>query len=783
MRPDIREPAPSPIGESIPRFEDGPLLRGAAAFIGDLRTPEMLHVAFLRSPVAHARLVGLRLGEALASEGVAAAFGGAEIHAECQPFRVHLTTPGALAPERSLLAQDKLRYVGEPVAVVTAQNRYVAEDALELIELDYEPLPTVSDSANALEPGAALVHEAVPGNVYFRLEKEFGDVDAAFAVAEIVIEETVTHPRVAAAPMECRGVVAAPTDEGGVKVWSSTQCPHLVAEAIAECCALPDDLVRVLTPDIGGGFGVKAHVYPEEVTVAWLALKLGRPIIWLEDRSEHLQAASHARDQRVSFRAAVDSDGVVLGLDARIVSDIGAYGIRPHGPLLDPMTTAGLVVGPYTIENYRYETIAVATNRSPEGPYRGVGMPTAVLTHERLMDLIALRLGLDPAVVRRRNFIPAERMPYTTVTGHPYESGNHAATLEIALLRFDYAAALEEREAARADGRLVGIGIGSYTEFTGGGSKTFVGRGMVGIPGIDTARVWLAAEGTVRVQSSSPAIGQGSQTTLAQVVASGMGVTVDQVVVEQTDTGAVSRGTGTFMSRSSVGTATATHRAARQLREAVLTAAAETLDADLSRLELSGEMIVTDEGAPTGLRLADLVSEYAGADRAQFDVEVTYDPPAAAHPLASHVCMAEVDPETGHVEISRYVVGEDCGYQINPMIVDGQVHGGVAQGLAAVLSEEMIYTDEGQLLTGSFMDYLIPTAAEMPTITIEHMETPTPVHDLGFKGIGEGGTIGATAAVANAVADAIGTSAIRLPLTPSRILDALAAAERVETRS
>ena len=569
-------------------------------------------------------------------------------------FSVHLTTPGAIAPKRSLLAQDKLRYVGEPIAVAIARDRYVAEDAVELIEFDYEPLPTVCDSASALQPGSALVHEAVPGNVYFRLEKEFGDVDAAFASADVVIEESVTHPRVAAAPIECRGVIADRTDAGGVTVWSSTQCPHLVAEAIAECCGLPENLVRVVSPDIGGGFGVKAHVYTEEVTMAWLALKLGRPVIWLEDRSEHLQAASHARDQRVSFRAAVDSDGLVLGLDVRIVSDIGAYGIRPHGPLLDPMTTAGLVVGPYAIENYRYDTIAVATNRSPEGPFRGVGMPTAVLTHERLMDLIAVRLGLSPAEVRRRNFIPAARMPYTTVTGHPYESGNHAATLEIALLSFDYAGALEQREAARAEGRLVGIGIGSYVEFTGGGSGTFVGRGMIGIPGIDTARVWLGAEGTVRVQSSSPAIGQGSMTTLAQVVASGLGVTVDQVVVEQTDTAEVSRGTGTFMSRSSVGTATAAHRAARQLRKVILSSAAELLDAAPDSVELSGDMIVTNAGMSTGLQLADLVARSSGVEDGRFDVEVTYDPPAAAHPLASHICLVEVDPDTGSVKIPRY---------------------------------------------------------------------------------------------------------------------------------
>ena len=767
----------SPMGESIPRYEDRALLRGSASFIGDLRTTEMAHIAFLRSPVAHARITALQLADARRDDHVVAAFDGTALEPECLPFRVHLTTPGARAPDRPLLARDKVRFVGEPVAVVVAENRYVAEDAVERIEFEYEPLPAVHDSENALEPDGALVHDDVPGNVYFRLQKEWGDLDRAFAAADAVIEGSVVHPRVAAAPMECRGVVAVPIDGGGVTVWSSTQCPHLVAEVIAECCQLPETMVRVVTPDIGGGFGVKAHVYTEEVTVAWVAMKLGRAVMWLEDRSEHLQGASHARDQRVSFRAAIRSDGVVLGLRARIVSDIGAYGIRPHGPLLDPMTTAGLIVGPYRIRDYSYDTVAVATNKAPEGPYRGVGMPTAALTHERLMDLIADELGLDPAEVRRRNYIAAEEMPYTTVTGHPYESGDHAAALEIALLSFDYAGARQERQLARAGGRLLGIGLGSYVEFTGGGSATFVGRGMVGIPGVDTVRTWLDAAGTVRVQSSSPAIGQGSQTTLGQVVAAAVGVSSDEVIVEQTDTAVVSRGTGTFMSRSSVGTATAAHRAGLLLRRAILTAAAEVLHEPADELRLSGELIVARDGAQTGLALTDLVDRAGEA----FDVEVTYDPPAAAHPLATHICLVEVDAGTGAVTVLRYVVGEDCGPLINPMIVDGQVHGGIAQGLASVLTEEMIYSDEGQLLTGSFMDYLIPTAAEMPAIEIRHLETRSPVHDLGCKGIGEGGTIGATAAVANAVADAIGIKAVRLPLTPARILEALAAAEP-ETR-
>jgi carbon-monoxide dehydrogenase large subunit len=760
----------SPIGKPIPRVEDQPLLRGTATFIADVRQESMVHLAFLRSPVAHARITRVDLENARRADGVIAAFSAADLDGRCEAFRVHLTTPGVLAPERSVLAKDRVRYVGEPIAVVVARTRYLAEDAVERIELDYEPLPVLSDCDAALQPGAEQVHDNVPGNVYFRTERSFGDVDAAFSAADVILEGEVVHPRVTAAPMECRGVVASPTEAGGVLVWSSTQCPHLVAEAVAECCRLEPSQARVVAPDIGGGFGVKAHVYTEEVTLAWVAIELGLPVSWVEDRLEHLQAASPARDQRCEFRVAARQDGTILGIDVRLVSDIGAYGIRPHGPLLDPMTAAGLIVGPYAIENYRYDTIAVATNKTPEGPYRGVGMATAALIHERLLDLVATEVGIDPAEARRRNFIAADQMPYTAATGHPYESGDHGAALDIALLAFDYAGALEQRERARAGGRLVGIGIGSYVEFTGGGSRTFVGRGMIGIPGIDTARTWIDDVGTVRVQTSSPAIGQGTQTTLAQVVAGAVGVDVQQVLVEQTDTASVSLGTGSFQSRSSVGTVTALHRAAGQLREGIVAAASHALGVPSETVDVQGDSVLV---SGSRLRLADLMSELSREERNALDVEVTYDSPQAAHPLGSHICMVEVDPDTGGVEILRYVVGEDCGHLINPMIVDGQVVGGIAQGLGAVVAEEIVYSDEGQMLTSTFMDYLLPTASEVADVEIKHMETPTPIHDLGFKGIGEGGTIGATAAVANAVADAIGLRTLRLPLTPSRIFEEL----------
>jgi len=497
----------------------------------------------------------------------------------------------------------------------------------------------------------------------------------------------------------------------------------MVAEAVAECLEIARDKVRFVTTDVGGGFGVKAQVYPEEILLAWIARHVQAPVKWIETRSEHLQAASHARDQRVHFSAAVRKDGRVLGLRATVHSSIGAYGIRPFGPLLDPLGTAGLIPGPYDITDYEYETYAVATNKSPEGPYRGVGMVTAVMAHERLMDLIATKLGLDPAEVRRVNFVRGEQMPYRSVTGHPYESGDYASALDA----LDYASLRAERERLRGEGRLVGVGIGSYVEYTGAGSSTFKGRGMLDIPGTDSARVWLAEDGRVHVQTSSPAMGQGSHTSLAQVAAQGLGVDPDQVVVEQTDTAAVPGGTGSFMSRGSVTAATSVFRAASLLRE-----------------------IQAENGEP--------------------DVTVTYDAPQASHPYATHMCLVEVDRETGAARVLRYLVAEDCGVLINPKLVEGQVTGGVAQAIGAALMEEVVYGPDGELRTGTFVDYLVPSISETTAVEVQHLVTPSTVHELGTKGVGEGGTIGGTAAIANAVADALGLRELTLPLTPDRIV-------------
>ena len=741
-----------PIGRSLKRLEDGRLLRGEAQFVDDLRPERCLHVGLVRSPVASGRLAGVDTSAALAAPGVVAVFTAADLVGSCRPLAVHLTTPGAVSPERPILATDRVRFVGEMIAAVVADSRYLAADAVELISPDIEHLPAVVTFEDAVAESAPVVHEAVPENIYYLGHRSYGKVEDAFERADVIVEGEVTHPRVAAAPIECRGVVASPEGDGGVVVWTSTQVPHIAADAIAECLGLERSKVRVVAADIGGAFGVKAQVYPEEILLAWIARRAGTAVKWIETRSEHMQAASHARDQNVKFSAAVRGDGRVLGLRATIFSSIGAYGIRPFGPLLDPLGTAGLMTGPYDIRDYEYDTYAVATNKSPEGPYRGVGMVTAVLAHERLMDLVAARLKLDPAQVRRVNFVRPEQMPYISVTKHPYESGDYAAALESALVAFGYEDARRQQKTARAEGRLVGIGIGSYVEYTGAGSSTFRGRGMEDIPGTDTARAWLAGDGRVHVQTSCPVIGQGAHTTLAQVAAAGLGLDVASVVVEQTDTAVVGTGTGSFMSRGSVTAATSTFRAAGLLREAILEAASYRLAVPIDRVTIDG---------PTLSRLS--------VDLDGLDISVTYDAVQAAHPYATHACMVEVDAATGAVQILRYVVAEDCGVLINPMIVEGQVVGGVAQAVGAALMEEVAYGAEGGLRSGTFLDYLIPSVGEVPLVEIEHLVTPSTVHELGTKGIGEGGIIGGTAAIANAVADALSMSDVTLPLTPDRL--------------
>ena len=752
------------IGERVLRVEDRPLLTGAAAFVDDLNLPGMLHVRFLRSQAAHAEIVALDLEPACRGAGIHGAFGADDL--DLAPLQAPITNPLARTPERPLLAAGAVRFVGEPVAVVVADSAYSAEDAIGSIELTLSPLPVAHDPMDP-EPEATL--HAPGSNVLYENTNEVGDVDEAFADAAVVVERSFRNPRYCATPIEPRGVVAAPEGDG-IRVWSSTQIPHALAKITAELLTIPREHVRVTTPDVGGGFGQKAHAYPEEILVAWLALRLGRPVKWIEDRAENLMASSHARDQVVRARAAADADGRLLALDVDVTCDIGAYPVYPHGHILEALGTPAMIPGPYRLERYRMRSRSVATNKCPEGAYRGVGLPVAALVHERLMDVLAGELGVDRAEIRRRNLIGSDELPYTSVTHQRYDSGDYAFALERALEGIGYDAFADEQARARTDGRALGLGIASYVEYSGMGSAVFHGRGMVGIAGVDRAWMTLEEDGTVTVTTTLPSIGQGLATTFAQLTAASLGLDASSIRVRQPDTAAgPGEGTGTFASRTAVTGGGAIRAGGEELIRRLFEAASERLEVAVEDLELrSGHVGV--KGSP-GRQLG--FGELSRDDPERYRVEGVFDPDSTTYPYATHACVVEVDPETGAVALLRYAVAEDCGRIINPMVVEGQAHGAVAQGVGGALYESVVYDEEGQLVTGSLMDYLVPGATELVGLQLAHLEIPAPESPNGAKGVGEGGTLAPGPAIANAVSDALGVEFNELPLTPERVREAV----------
>jgi aerobic carbon-monoxide dehydrogenase large subunit len=778
------------VGALLRRVEDPRLLTGRAAYLDDLRAPGLLHAAFVRSPHAHARIVRADCSAAERAPGVRLVLDGPRLASLARPLCTRIGAPGCRRVTRPHLAIDQVRFVGEAVALVVADDVYLARDAAELVAVDYEPLPPVGSVAAALAPGAPPLHDGAPGNVLFEREHATGpDVDDVFDRAEVVVGVTVRHPRITGLAIENRGILADfDAAAGGLTVWSSTQAPHTLRAALAECLGPPPERIRVVVPDVGGGFGTKAQIFPEEIAVAAAAVALGRPVKWAEDRLENLQAASHARDTRIEVELAAAPDGRVLAMRADVVCGVGAYGVHPYGPILEPLGTASMIPGPYDVPRYRYRTRAVALNASPEGACRGVGIVAAALAHERLMDELAQALGLDPAEVRRRNLVPPDRFPYTSAAGHVYDSGRYHDTLERALAAANYDELRAEQAKLRAGGRLLGIGLACYTEYTGMGSGTYQGRGMLSVPGHETAWLRLEPGGRLTASVSLPAIGQGLQTTLAQLLADEFEIPVDHVALLAADTALAPEGSGTFASRGAVVGAGSLRAVADRLKERLRPLAADLLEATPADVEFAagGARVRGVPERRVGLRaLAEAAWEplrpplpEAGRGEGLLPPEVTapYDPPDATFSNATHLAAVEVDPETGLVGVRRYVVVEDCGPLINPTIVEGQVHGATAQGIGGALFEELVYDGEGQLLTSSLMDYLIPGSAELPNVHLEHVETPSPLTIGGYKGVGEGGTVGAPAAILNAVADALaplGATVTELPLTPERVRAAI----------
>jgi carbon-monoxide dehydrogenase large subunit len=760
------------VGVSLSRREDPRLLAGRGSFVDDLERSGLLHASFVRSPHAAATVVSVATEEVCAHPGVAAVFtaadlglGGLTAVLEREEF-----TPTVMP----ILATDRVRYAGEPVALVLAGDPYRAEDGTEKVEVDYQPGPAITSIDEALAESAAQVHGELRANTYLDVSPfEDEEIDAVFAAASCVVQTTTRTGRQNALPLEPRGCLAEWVDrDEQLVVHISTQVPHQVRTAVARCLHLPEGQVRVIVPDVGGGFGLKCVVGREEIAVAAAAMRLRRPVKWVEDRREGLTASFHGRQQEYRTRAAFDEDGRILALDADVACDVGAYSAFPFTNGVEPLMAASELPGVYRVPRYRVRARAIATNKAPTAPYRGVSRPQIVLVAERLMERAARELGMDALDVRRRNLI--DRFPYAGVNGVTYDPGSYRESLDLCEQTLRAQGWYELRADASTKKRVIGIGYACFNERTAYGTEAFAQRKMSVVPGYDISSVTMDPSGTVTVTTGTSSHGQGHETTLAQVAADQLGLHPTQVKVKQGDTDVTGYGWGTFGSRSAAigggAIRLATERLAQRVREIV----AQLFDTEAQNIDLAGGVAKRRDEPEQSMTFAELAEMcYLRADRLPKGVEpglraeAVFDVPGdGTFSNATHGVVTELDPSTGQVRILHYLVIEDCGVVINPRIVDGQVRGGVAQGIAGALYEEIGYDQDGQPTAASLIDYLVPTATEVPEVAIEHLQTPCAFTETGAKGMGEGGTIGAPAAILNAVNDALRGTGVELDAVP-----------------
>ena len=777
------------IGQRLLRQEDPRLLTGRGAYVTDLTLPGMLHMALLRSPHAHARIAHANVDRARRVPGVVSVFTADHIR-DVGPLPVLAHPPGQRQTDFPVLPADRVRYVGQPCAAVVAETRYAAQDGVDALDVTYDPLPAVADVAQATTPGAPRLYDNWPDNVVVSREIGTGDPDAVLATAPTVVESRFTMPRQTAAPMEGRATCARfDGATGELTVWASSQAPHLFRTVLAAVLRLDEERIRVIVPDVGGGFGVKLHYYPEDVLVSVAAMRLGRPVKWVETRSEHFAATVHAREQHVHARAAFDAQGTLLALRAHVQGDVGAH---LHTKGAGPIFLGGVVLpNLYAVRHFKAKLDAVVTNKVPFGAYRAFGMQQAAFVTERLMDIAAARLGIDPVEIRRRNYVPPTAFPYRSAANLLYDSGSYARALDEAVRIADYGGLRAMQKRARADGRLVGIGVANYVEVTGMGPSKLMAAMGNRQGGYESATVRVEPSGRVTVATGIIELGQGIRSALAQVAADVLSLPYERVEVVLGDTARTPYSCyGTADSRGSVAGGAAVLQAARALRQKIARLAAHLLEADQADIEV-GDGQCRVRGAPgRGLSFAALAQESLRGQNLldgmepELEARFTYNPENWTFPYGVHVAAVEITRDTGRVRVLGYWVAHDCGTMLNPMLVDGQLHGGLAQGIGAALSEELAYDDTGQLLSRTFMDYAIPTAETMPPITIGHVETPSPHTPGGMKGMAEGGTIGAPATIANAVADALAGAGIdaaavaAYPLTAPKVFALLETAAR-----
>jgi len=761
-------------GRELHRLEDGRLLRGEGKFVDDIKLEGMLYAAVLRSVHAHAELVSVDVSRARSAPGVIAVFTGADLDGKVGDIgAIRREGMGETPiPEHPVLARGRVRYVGQPVALVVADDRYVARDAIDLIDVAYEPLPPLLD-ARASAARAEPLHPHVGSNVVMRAEAGAGDVASAFETADHIVRGTYEVPRLVASPMECRGVVAKyDKADNQLTVWTSTQVPHRVKTYLSMLLPQQPLQVRVITPDVGGGFGRKIEVWPEEVAVSYAAIELGRPIKWAEERSENM-VASHGRGFTADVEAAVRADGRILGMRIRMLADLGAYFLTSSGGPLG--NAVQRVAGPYDVPAMDVECLGVLTNKPPTGPYRGAGGPEAAVPVERMMDEIAAVVGLDPVDLRKLNMIPADAFPYTTATGLTYDSGDFQAGFDRALELADYRGVRERQRLSGLGDPLIGIGVATVVKASGG--KAGVRKSL--------ARVEITNTGTVRVFTDVSPHGQGTATSFAQIAADALGVSPERVEVHHGDTDDLASGGGTTSSRGLAVGGNAVHAALLEAREKLVAVAGKLLSCEPSQVQLADDRAYSGRDFHAMLTFAELATaavrqaRMAGASGDALVIETTYELPANPFAFAAHIAEVEVDRDTGAVRLKRFVAVHDCGPMINPMIVRGQIQGGITQGIGQALSEGVTYDANGQPLAASFMTYGLPGSEDVPAFILENMETPSPTNPLGIKGIGELPTVASPVAVANAVADALAqagadASGLDMPLTPDKVWKALA---------
>ena len=765
------------VGASLPRKEDHRFLRGRGLYVADVHMPGILDVAFLRGQQAHGRLLGIQI-----PEGEEDRVFTAERLTRVDPVRVEPSIPGFKPADHHALATDKVRFAGECIAACLGTNRAEAEDLAEQIIVDIEELPAVTEPIAARDDPLALVHEEWGDNIYVQHDIEGGDIDSV-RDAPVVVTRDYRMNRQSVSPLEPRAVLAHWDERSNeLVVHISTQIPHLMRTALSQFLNLPTHQLRVIAPDVGGGFGGKARLMPEEIVVCAIALETGKPIRWLEDRHEHLMAAPQAREHVYRITAYADSDGLIKGIDAELTVDAGAYALWHSGPFMETGMAARNLSGPYQIENLRCKTWTVATNKAPMGVYRGVARPGACFAIERTIDEVARAVGRDPMAVRMANMVTAEQMPYETVGGMCFDNGDYPESVRRVASLVDYQGIRARQGAAQPDGRLLGVGLASYSEQTAHGSAEWTRRGSPIIPGFESATARLNPDGTLVLLVGIHSHGQGLETTLAQIAYEELGIHPNDINVRFGDTGVSPFGFGTFASRSMVMSGGAVSNVCINLREKLALIAAHQLQCDVEQVRFadgeargaSGSISIAEICRIAHLRQDGLPD---GVDPI-LDATETYEPSESTgvFSYATHAAVVLVDPQSGAIELIDYAVVEDCGNMVNPMIVDGQITGGVAQGIGTAIYEESIYDENGQPLATTFADYLLPGATEIPDIKIGHMVTPAVYTRFGIKGMGEGGAIAPPAAIGNALRDAFAATGAQFnetPFTPRRVLDAL----------